>query len=181
MVERLEWIKRQFSFELPLGMYPNVLERVRGTPARLEDLVRFVPGEILTKRDGDKWSIQEQAGHLLDLEPLGMKRLDDFEAGREMLAAADVENRKTHAANHNANAIESILAQFRRERRTFVERLDAYNEEFVQRTALHPRLKVKIRVIDLVFFIAEHDDHHLARISELKRLFEQSRLQNRER
>jgi len=26
-------------------------------------------------------------------------------------------------------------------------------------------------VIDLVFFIAEHDDHHLARISDLKRQF----------
>ena len=123
------------------------------------------------RRDGDKWSIQEQAGHLLDLEPLGMNRLDDFEAGREMLVAADMENRKTHEANHNAKTIENILAQFRRERRAFVERLDAYNEEFVQRTALHPRLKAKIRVIDLVFFIAEHDDHHLARISELIRLF----------
>jgi hypothetical protein len=41
----------------------------------------------------------------------------------------------------------------------------------VQRTALHPRLNVRIRVIDLVFFIAEHDDHHLAQISELKRLW----------
>ena len=171
MVERLEWIKRQFSFELPLGMYPNVVERVRGTPARLEDLVRFVPGEILTKRDGDKWSIQEQAGHLLDLEPLGLNRLDHFEAGRETLVAADLENRKTHEAHHNAKTIENILAQFRKERMALVRRLDNYDEAFIRRTALHPRLKVKIRVIDLVFFIAEHDDHHLARISELKRLF----------
>jgi len=171
MVERLEWIKRQFSFELPLGMYPNVVERVRGTPARLEDLVRFMPGEILTKRDGDKWSIQEQAGHLLDLELLGMNRLDDFEAGRETLVAADMGNRKTHEANHNAKTIENILTAFRKERMAFVRRLAAYDEKFVQRTALHPRLKVKIRVIDLVFFIAEHDDHHLARISELKRTF----------
>jgi hypothetical protein len=34
--------------------------------------------------------------------------------------------------------------------------------------ALHPRLNVRIRVLDLAFFIAEHDDHHLARISELR-------------
>ena len=171
MVERLEWIKRQFSFELPLGMYPNVVERVRGTPARLEDLTRSLTAEVLMRRDGDKWSIQEQAGHLLDLEPLGMNRLDDFEAGREMLVAADMENRKTHEANHNAKTIENILAQFRRERMALVRRLDNYDEAFIRRTALHPRLKVKIRVIDLVFFIAEHDDHHLARISELIRLF----------
>ena len=171
MVDRTEWIKRQFSFELPLGMYGNVVERVRGTPARLEDLTRGLPPEILTRRDGDKWSIQEQAGHLLDLEGLGMDRLDDFEAGRDVLVAADMENRKTHEANHNTNTIENILAAFREERMAFVQRLDAYDEAFVKRTALHPRIKVKIRVIDLVFFVAEHDDHHLARISELKELF----------
>jgi len=171
MVERTEWIKRQFTFGLPLGMYPNVVERVRGTPARLEDLMRGVPAEILTRRDGDKWSIQEQAGHLLDLEPLGMGRLDDFEAEREILRAADMTNRKTHEANHNTNAIQNILAEFRHERMAFVRRLDGCDEAFVLRTALHPRLNEKIRVIDLSFFIAEHDDHHLARVSELKRLF----------
>ena len=174
MVERTEWIKRQFAFGLPLGMYPNVVERVRGTPARLEDLTRSLTREILTRRDGDKWSIQEQAGHLLDLEGLAMRRLDDFEAGRETLIAADMKNRKTHDANHNANTIENILVAFRKERMEFVRRLDGYDEEFVQRMALHPRLNVRIRVLDLAFFIAEHDDHHLARISELKRLFARS-------
>ena len=171
MIDRLEWLKRQFTFELPLGMYGNVVERVRGTPARLKDLTRGLSAEILTRRDGDKWSIQEQAGHLLDLEGLGMKRLDDFEARRKTLTAADMSNQKTHEANHNANSIENILNAFRRERVAFVRRLDSYDEAFVQRTALHPRLQTKIRVIDLAFFIAEHDDHHLARISELKRKF----------
>lgn len=168
MVERLEWIKRQFSFELPLGMYGNVVERVRGTPARLEDLTRGLSTEQLTRRDGDKWSIQEQAGHLLDLESLGMSRLDDFEAGRETLVAADMTNKRTAEANHNANDIKNILAMFRESRMAFVHRLDGYDEAFVQRTAFHPRLERNIRVIDLVFFIAEHDDHHLARISELR-------------
>ncbi len=171
MVDRTEWIKRQFKFELPLGMYANVVERVRGTPARLEDLTRGLSREALTHRDGDKWSIQEQAGHLLDLEEMGMRRLDDFEGGRETLVAADMTNRQTDEADHNANSIESILAGFRKERMEFVARLDSYDEAFVQRTAVHPRLQTRIRVIDLGFFIAEHDDHHLARISELKRLW----------
>lgn len=172
MVQRIAWFTREFSFDLlPLWMYPNIVERVRGTPARLEDLVRTLPPEVLTRKEGDKWSIQEQAGHLLDLEELGLNRLDDFEAGRETLHAADLENRKTHEAHHNSNSIENILAQFRAERMEFVRRLDEYDEAFVQKTAVHPRLKMKIRVIDLAFFIAEHDDHHLARISELIRLF----------
>ena len=172
MVERILWFERKFSFDfLPLWMYPNVVERVRGTPARLEDLTRSLSQEILTRRDDDKWSMQEHAGHLLDLEPLGTNRLDDYEAGRDALHAADTENRKTHEANHNTDTIENILAAFRAERFAFVSRLDAYDEAFVQRVALHPRLKTEIRVLDLVFFIAEHDDHHLARISELIRLF----------
>jgi uncharacterized damage-inducible protein DinB len=171
MVERILWFDRKFSFDfLPLWMYPNVVERVRGTPARLEDLTRSVSQEILTRRDGDKWSIQEHAGHLLDLEQLGIDRLDDYEAERETLHAADLKNRKTHEANHNADTIENILAAFRAERMDFVSRLDAYNEQFVQRVAVHPRLQMKIRVLDLIFFIAEHDDHHLSRISEMIRL-----------
>lgn len=172
MVERMLWFDRKFSFDfLPVWMYPNLVERVRGTPARLEDLTRSLSREDLTRRDGDKWSIQEHAGHLLDLEQLGIDRLDDYEAGRATLHAADLENRKTHEANHNANTIENILAAFRAERMEFVRRLDEYDEAFVQQTALHPRLQKEIRVLDLVFFISEHDDHHLARISELKRLF----------
>ena len=170
----MEWFQRKFAFDLPLEMYPNIVERVRGTPARLEELTRGLSPQILTRRDGDKWTIQEQAGHLLDLEELGMKRLDDFEAARENLFAADLANRKTHEADHNTNSIENILAQFRAERMAFVARLDSYDEAFVQRTGLHPRLNKPMRVIDLIFFIAEHDDHHLARISELKRMFGQS-------
>jgi hypothetical protein len=172
MVERAAWFTRKFSFDLlPVWMYPNVLERLRGTPARLEDLLRAQPSETLIRRDNDKWSMQEHAGHLLDLEPLGMNRLDDYEAGRRMLHAADLENRKTHEANHNAHSIIDILADFRAERMEFVRRLDEYDEAFVQKTALHPRLQMEVRLLDLAFFIAEHDDHHLARISELIRLF----------
>ena len=172
MVERFLWFEREFSFDfLPVWMYPNVVERVRGTPARLEDLIRNAKPETWTRREDEKWSIQEQAGHLLDLEPLGMSRLDDYEAGRETLHAADIANRKTHEANHNAAAIDNILAAFRAERMLFVSRLDEYDEAFVQRVAFHPRLKMKIRVLDLAYFIAEHDDHHLSRISELIHLF----------
>lgn len=93
------------------------------------------------------------------------------EASRDQLSPADLTNRKTHEANHNANTIENVLAAFRKQRSEFVRRLDDYDEELVQRKGLHPRLNTRIRVIDHIFFVAEHDDHHLARISELKRLW----------
>ena len=171
MNERIIWFERHFKLDLPLGMYPNVVERVRGTPARLEERLAALPREILTKRDGDNWSMQEQAGHLLDLGTLDLGRLDDYAAKLGTLRPADLDNRKTHEAGHNANSVENILAEFRRERVEFVRRLDELDVEFIGRTAQHPRLNLPMRVIDLVYFIAEHDDHHLARISGLLRAF----------
>jgi uncharacterized damage-inducible protein DinB len=168
MITPMSWFEREFRLDLPLSMYPNVVERVRGTPARLEDrLLPLSQREIFTQRTGDKWSIQEHVGHLLDLGTLDSGRLDDYETGLEILRSADLENRKTHEANHNANSLERILKEFRAERSAFARRLDTYDAGFIARTALHPRLKQPMRVLDLIFFIAEHDDHHLARIGEL--------------
>ena len=32
---------------------------------------------------------------------------------------------------------------------------------------LHPRLKQPMRLVDHLYFVAEHDDHHLAKIWEM--------------
>ena len=171
MMPRSIWFERKFTLDLPLSMYPNVLERVRGTPARLEDRLLKLPREALTRRDGGNWSMQEQAGHLLDLGALDIGRLEDYAAKLDTLRPADLGNRKTHEANHNANSIEQLLAEFRAERGEFVRRLDDLDDAFVARTALHPRLQIPMRVIDFAYFIAEHDDHHLVRISDLIRAY----------
>jgi uncharacterized damage-inducible protein DinB len=171
MDQLMKWFERKFSFDLPVGVFPNIVERLRGTPARLEDRLGSLPRELLVKRDENRWSIQEHAGHLLDLGTLDLARLDDYAAGRESLRPADLENRKTYEANHNARSIESILTSFRAERSEFVQRLERLDEAFIQRRALHPRLKIQMRILDLAFFIAEHDDHHLARITALIRMF----------
>jgi hypothetical protein len=36
---------------------------------------------------------------------------------------------------------------------------------------VHPRLQQPMRVVDMAFFVAEHDDHHLARMTQLARMF----------
>ena len=168
MAERVIWIERKFSFDLPVWMFPNVIERIRGTPARLEDRIRHLPREILIRKT-DKWSVQEQAGHLLDLESLNLQRMDEYERGLKELTAADVSNRQTHEARYNEKSIESILSTFREERMKFVRRLESASEALIDHSAIHPRLKMPMRLIDYTCFIAEHDDHHLARISDLLR------------
>jgi uncharacterized damage-inducible protein DinB len=169
VTSRTRWFDRTFAFDAALSAYPSLIERLRGTPARLEDRVRGLVPAVLTARVDDAWSIQENVGHLLDLEPLWALRLDDFERGAERLRPADLDNRRTHDADHNARAIEEILRAFRTERGAFVERLERYDEELIGRSSLHPRLAQPMRVIDHALFVAEHDDHHLATIADLLR------------
>src|SRR5574341_1235086 len=110
------WFERQFPTGLPIEMFPVVVERLRGTPARLEDRLGTLSPSVLTRRAGETWSIQENAGHLLDLEPLWLQRLNDLLAKRSEMTPADLTNRKTHEANHNAGPLRSILDGFRRAR-----------------------------------------------------------------
>ena len=170
-VSRRAWVEREFTLGLPAWMFPNVIERLRGTPARVAELTRPLAPGVLARRDGERWSIQEHVGHLHDLGWLDHARVEDFEAGRAVLTAADMTNRKTHEADHNSRDFAELLAEFRRERGEFVRRLEAFDDETAGRTALHPRIQRPMRVVDFAFFVAEHDDHHLAAISELIRKF----------
>lgn len=169
MPDFVRWFDRAFAFDLEPWMFPNVVERLRGTPARVEEAVRDVSAERLVRRVDGAWSIQEHVGHLLDLEPLWSGRLDDFDAGADRLRPADLENRKTHEAAHNDAALGELLAAFRAARAAMVARLDAMDDDAIVRSALHPRLDQPMRVLDSAFFVAEHDDHHLAWIARLKR------------
>ncbi|MFI5253440.1 MAG: DinB family protein [Bacteroidota bacterium] len=165
MVPQTKWTDRKFDFSYPVGVFPCILERFRGTPARLEEIVKPLSPKICTTRIADAWSIQEHAGHLYDLEELGEKRITDFLARKEKLTTADMTNRKTAEANHNAVPIQVILRKFRDARFTSVARLERLTEEEAGIISLHPRLNTPMRIVDWLYFMSEHDDHHLARIT----------------
>ena len=161
------WFERKFAFSFPVELWPNVCARLRGTPARLEEALRGRSHEILIRKADGKWSAQEQAGHLLDLEALWLARVEDYVAGSEQLTVADLRNRKTDEANHNGRPLEQILAEFRSAREGLLKSVDELDPTLFARTIPHPRLKTPMRLVDHLYFVAEHDDHHLARIWEL--------------
>ncbi len=132
-------------------------------------MLRGVARKKLVYKPDRGWSAQEQAGHLLDLEPLWLARVDDFFATGDTLSAADLTNRKTHEANHNSRDLRALLTEFEAARGRLVERLQKLQPSDFARTKLHPRLKQPMRVVDHLYFVAEHDDHHLAKIRELLR------------
>ena len=122
---------------------------------------------LLTLKSKEKWTIKEEIGHLSDLEPLWLGRLDDLINGSAELRATDLTNQKTHTANHDATDIKVLLQRFREQRQQLVNKLFSLNDEQLVNSSLHPRLKTPMRIIDLAYFVAEHDDHHLAGIREI--------------
>lgn len=162
MTQVKNWFDRKFEFTFPVELYPDLCVRLRGTPARLEEMVRGCPPESLVQAAREKWSAQEHVGHLADVEPLWMARVNDYIVHRSQLTVADLTNQKTFVANHNARALEEILAEFRYKRLCLVDALDPLDPTQFASAIPHPRLKVPMRLVDHVFFVAEHDDHHLA-------------------
>ena len=79
MTTRIAWTKRAFDFYFPVELHHEILERLRGTPARVEQLVRALAPKTLLRRAGQAWSIQENVGHLLNVETLWVGRLDDYD------------------------------------------------------------------------------------------------------
>jgi len=164
----LPWLEYRWTFDFPVGKFRSVLERLRGTPSRLEDLV---PGAspLLTRHEREKWSAQEHAGHLWTLEFLFQTRIGEYLRGEKALTAADMRNRATAAASYNDRSIGEILAEFRAARATTLQMLDPLTLADAERVSHHPRLDRPLRLVDLCFFSAEHDDHHLALIRDLLR------------
>jgi uncharacterized damage-inducible protein DinB len=90
-------------------------------------------------------------------------------AGAAELRPTDLSNAATTRANHNATPLPALLDLFRRQRGRTVQRLQDLDEAVLHHAARHPRLGTPMRPTDLFLFVAEHDDHHLARISALAR------------
>jgi uncharacterized damage-inducible protein DinB len=166
---RIRWFDRRFDFTFPAELHPELLERLRGTPLRLAERVTLFEPEAQRRRT-EGWSVQEHAGHIADLDRILFRpRIGELERGEDSLLAADLTNATTEAAEHNARSMEAVLADVRSERGAMIAQLEKMDPALFSRSALHPRLGVPMRLVDLMLFIAEHDDHHLAAITALNR------------
>ena len=167
MITQTPWFERKFDLNFPVGLFPVIIERLEGTLPRVAAMTKNKSEELLTRKPNGEWSAKEQVGHLYDLEELWYGRTEDFLSGKEMLRAADLRNTKTHEADHNKKEMGELVELFSSARHKLIDKVKDVNEATALLTALHPRLQTPMRLIDHLFFIAEHDDHHLAKIRKL--------------
>ena len=161
------WVDRTFALGLETTAATDLVVRLRHTADRLEDALLNLPPAVRVHRPDGRWSIQEHAGHLLDLEGLWEQRLEDFDAGAPVLRPADIQNRQTWEAGYNDRPAQGVVTAFREARSRIVRKIEKMTDAELARTAVHPRLQQPMSVVDLCYFVAEHDDHHLGTIAQL--------------
>jgi len=169
-MKQVKWFERKFEFSEQQNIFPSLIERLNGTPIRLTHKLSQIQTEFYTVKIENSWSILENIGHLIDLEQLWQGRLEDILNGKKELRPADLENKLTDLANHNNRDFETLLKSFSNIREKTISKIGNLTEADIFKYALHPRLKTPMRVMDLFLFVAEHDDHHLARITEIDRI-----------
>ena len=168
MLTQTPWFERSFDFNFPLTDFPVIFSRLEGSLFCLQGILVNTDDEACSYHS-DGWSVKEHLGHLYDLEELWWRRLQDFLDRKEMLTVADLANTKTKEAGHNEKTLEGLMQSFVVERQRILETIYDYDRGTLGLMSVHPRLGQPMRLIDSLYFIAEHDDHHIAKISGLLR------------
>lgn len=164
MIAQTPWFERAFHFDFPVSNFPVIFSRLEGSIFRLQCILANADDEACSQSK-DGWPVKEHLGHLYDLEELWWKRLQDFLDRKEMLTVADLNNTKTNEARHNERSLESLMQAFVVERQRILETVYDFDKGTLGLLSVHPRLQQPMRLIDSLYFVAEHDDHHIAKIS----------------
>jgi hypothetical protein len=158
----MPWFERNLKFGYPKEMLPFFLERLEGTIIRIEQKVKGVDDKILSQKFNGKWSIKENIGHLAEVDEVANKRIDEMAKGATIMSPAVFEPQ-----DYSSWPIEKIIALFRKNRLSNIKKYNNIKEDDLLKASQHPRLKVMMTPVDLAWFDAEHDDHHLVKINEI--------------
>lgn len=161
------WFDRTFDFTPTMEDFPHLLQRLQSSPIVLSEEVKFQPEIKLNYKPDGKWSVKEHIGHLWILEALWQKRFTEIKEQQPQMSPADLSNSATDKAYFNQYPLHGLLIDFKQRRNETLELLHSMRRSDFEYSLLHPRLKQPMRLPDLMYFVAEHDDHHLNAIKNL--------------
>jgi uncharacterized damage-inducible protein DinB len=169
MADSPRWFDRKFNFDFETDIFPHLVDRLERFPEQLRILFADFPPQKLKEKPGGKWSAQEQLGHLIVLELLWQTRIQEFlntDGENGELSPADLDNKATDEGNFNSQSLAELLDRFEASRAITLRMLAATDASH-NRQMLHPRLQKPMRLVDHLFFMAEHDEHHRKSIENL--------------
>jgi uncharacterized damage-inducible protein DinB len=175
MIKRQKWIDHTFTFGQDLGWSQNLIARLSGSIIRIEHYAKSLSDDQCSRRYNDRWSIKDHVGHLIDLESLFIKRLEELDNLSFEFSPADMSNTTTEKAQYRNWSIEKLIGAFKTERDVFIQTFTQLSDEGKVHKAYHKRLDTWLNPTDVLLFSAEHDDHHIASILEIKEIIGQEK------
>lgn len=164
---RTPWFDRKFTRIEDNSLLLGIIERLEGTPVRMQNKLINCSDNYLSSTKKNKWSLKKEVGHLGDLEILWLTRVKEIKNGAQDLSAADLKNTKTNLATHDDRKILDLINDFSKQRRLLILELKNLASGDLSKESKHPRLGTPMKIVDLAYFVAEHDDHHLATMTRL--------------
>src|SRR5579862_4970235 len=131
----LPWFERNLKFGYTPEMLPFFLERLSGTIIRIEEKVKGVDDEILSKKIDNKWSIKENIGHLAEVDEVANRRIDEMITGVDVMSPAVFEPK-----DYNPWPIEKVVSLFKKNRTSNVSKYNSLSDDELKKSSMHPRL-----------------------------------------
>ena len=161
MQNEVKWFDRKFDLSFGMDKYAHLLYRLEQAPILCTQNLSTLSEEVQILKPNGKWSIKEIVGHLAILEALWQTRFQEIKEGKIEMSPADLNNTLTHEAGFNGHPLDELLRTFSAERKKTMEILEKLEQSDFSKTSIHPRLQQPMRIVDMMYFIAEHDQHHL--------------------
>lgn len=165
-----KWFDLKFDFSFGKETFQPLLSRLQDNIQLLRKAVLNLNETQLCFKPNNSWSIKEHIGHLIILESLWQKRFVDIQNQKPVMSPADLNNKATDDAVFNQYSIDRLLTEFVEKRTKTLYQLSHLKDFPDSIRSLHPRLNQEMRVVDLMYFVAEHDEHHIHSILQLVKL-----------
>ena len=166
------WFERRFSFEhLGEPDFPFLLERLRGAPARVEDKTRRARRASVLTRTAGRRLVDPGARRPPRRPGRAARRARSTTTARARPCCARPTCRTagpTRRATTSGRSPSSTRPSAPCARALRGAARGA-GSRARPGSAIHPRLQQPMRLVDMLYFTAEHDDHHLAQMTELAR------------
>lgn len=162
-----KWFDRRFYFKNKMEEYERLLSKLNHHQTIIKSKVKNLNDDLLNYQPVGKWSIKEHIGHLRILESLWQLRFLELKQNNHEMSPADLNNSATDSANFNQYSIEQLLNYFEKERVKTIQLLNSFQGNDFTHTLFHPRLQQPMRIIDLMYFVSEHDLHHIDTITTI--------------
>jgi uncharacterized damage-inducible protein DinB len=149
------------------GEIEDILHGLEKAPGLLASLVRGIPEAMRKKiRIQGKWSIHEHACHIVDVQPMLIRRFHQFKEEEKPVFQPYLPG-QTAAVDHLPEMdLEERLSTFAGLRQELIHLVRGFSQEEWEKTGLHEEYEMYTPRI-LLRHVLMHDFFHMYRIEEL--------------